>query len=198
MRLSRSDFQAIKAKTAQKRAKRAGKVADNASLASILAQDAPGRALAAAVGLDPPKRAAGKPRPLSQKNQIKALKKRILGTGGLWSQAVRKRDGSRCVMCGSIQRVGAHHWLYRRSHSMALAVDPANGISLCAYPCHLGRVHHDGDGDFILQLAAKMTEIVGDAKIAEMRETAKHPQPLSLEFWQEAERKLKTFLQNRP
>lgn len=208
VQVSKSEFARIKALA--RKAKRIDRIADNLALSvqgtqtarqepSKQPNTAPGRLWGSrdkgyAFGRA---QKARKPRPMSQKLQIKAIKKRILGTGGLWSQAVRKRDGSRCVMCGSINRVGAHHWLYRRSHSMALAVDPANGISLCAFPCHLGRVHHDGDGDFILQLAAKMEQIVGIAKIIEMREKAKHPEPMGLEWWREAEQTLKEILGNR-
>ena len=125
-----------------------------------------------------------------------AIKKRILGTGGLWSQAVRKRDGNRCVMCGATGVLHAHHYLFHRSHSMALAVDPANGATLC-YTCHLIKVHQRADGDFIARLLEKMVCIVGEEKTWEMREKAKHPEPLGLDFWQGAELALKNLLQNR-
>jgi hypothetical protein len=124
-------------------------------------------------------------RPPSRKKLTDACKKRILGVGGKWSQAVRKRDG-KCVMCAKTETLQAHHWLFRRSHSMSLAVDIANGATLC-YGCHIGRVHHDGDGFFLMELAATMTRIVGQEKVTEMIETSKHTQPLSLEWWQEKE-----------
>ena len=138
--------------------------------------DAPGRA---------GKRKARKSRPPSRKKLLDACKKRILGTGGKWSKAVRARDG-KCVMCHKTDTLQAHHWLFRRGHSMALAVDIANGATLC-YGCHIGRVHHDGDGDFIFRLGDTMTRLVGPEKVAEMRITAQTSQPLSLEWWQEKE-----------
>jgi hypothetical protein len=121
----------------------------------------------------------------SRKKQIDGIKKRILGVGGKWSKAVRARDG-KCVMCHKTDTLQAHHWLFRRGHSMALAVDIANGATLC-YGCHIGRVHHDGDGDFIFRLGDTMTAKVGPEKVAEMRITAQTSQPLSLEWWQEKE-----------
>ena len=121
----------------------------------------------------------------SRKKQIDGIKKRILGVGGKWSKAVRARDG-KCVMCHKTDTLQAHDWLFRRGHSMALAVDVANGATLC-YGCHIGRVHHDGDGDFIFRLGDTMTRIVGPEKVAEMRITAQTSQPLSLEWWQEKE-----------
>ena len=87
--------------------------------------------------------------------------------------------------------MNAHHWLFRKSHSVRLALDTANGATLCAYPCHLGRIHHDGDGDFVLKLADKMFEIVGKEKVEEMRRTAKVSGSVSLEEIQAAVENLK-------
>ncbi len=118
------------------------------------------------------------PKQYNRKLRIKFLK-----TDGhtRWSLHVRNRDGNKCIMCGSVQNLNAHHWLFRKAHSVRLALDPANGATLCAYPCHLGRVHHDGDGDFILQLADKMIAIVTPEKVAEMRETAKRRDSVTVE-----------------
>lgn len=196
MQVSKSEFARIK--SLARKAKRAEKVSETAQLAIRGGIPGPTAAQGAPESSNRrpsrPKRATGKPRPLSVKNQIKAIKKRILGTGGLWSQAVRRRDRA-CIMCKKVEGLQAHHWLIRRSHSMALAVDIANGATLC-YSCHIGRAHREADADFILALTARMAQIVGDAKIAEMREKAKHPAPLSLDFWQEAEQTLKNLLSN--
>ena len=73
---------------------------------------------------------------------------------------------------------------------MVLAVDPANGATLC-YGCHIGRIHGDGDGDFVLRLAETMQGIVGAEKVSEMREAAKTHGPLSLEWWEGAEKNLR-------
>lgn len=167
MRLSRADFSAIKSKIAKNKAKRALRAADNAALDR-----------------------KSNPRPISWQDKIKILKKRILGPGGLWSQAVRRRDKYRCLMCGKTEHIQAHHWLFRRSHSLALAVDPANGITLC-YGCHIGRVHHNGDGDFIIRMFDVMVALIGPEKISSMRETALSPKPLGLDFWEQTESSLR-------
>ena len=130
MQVSRAEFARVKAMA--RKSRRAEKVAENLALSS---QDAPKQD----PGGPPRPAKARKARPMSQKLQIKAIKKRILGTGGLWSQAVRRRDRE-CVMCRKVEGLQAHHWLIRRSHSMALAVDIANGATLCysrrrLHPC---------------------------------------------------------------
>lgn len=142
------------------------------------------------------RRVLGHPRPLGAKSQIKAIKMRLLPRmgGGLWSRAVRKRDRNRCVMCGKAEGLQAHHWLFRRSHSLALSVDICGGVTLC-YGCHIGRIHRDGDGDFMLRLAAKMQAIMGDGEIDRMRTVALNPQPLGLDWWREAEIGLKYYLE---
>lgn len=208
MQVSKSEFARLKALV--RKAKRIDRIADNLALSvagtqaarqepSKQPQDAPGRAWGSRDATYPigpqsrrKARIATKPCPISIKLQIKAIKKRILGTGGLWSQAVRKRDRA-CVMCYKVDGLQAHHWFIRRSHSMALAVDIANGATLC-YSCHIGRAHREADADFILALASRMVQIVGDIKMPEMRAKAKHPEPLGLDFWEEAESKLKNFM----
>ena len=114
----------------------------------------------------------------------------------LWSIAVRRRDGGKCIMCGKTEGLNAHHWLFRKSHSKALAFNVANGATLCAYPCHLGRIHHDGDGDFALRLADKMRERLGEGIIEKMREIAKTPhEEWTLEMFEELRDK---FLEAKP
>ena len=63
--------------------------------------------------------------------QIKRIKKVLQG---LWSKAVRERDGDKCLMCGKTEFLHAHHWLFRKGHSLALAFDVRNGAALC-YGC---------------------------------------------------------------
>ena len=171
------DFTEIKAKRARAAGRKAKKDAKRESLGPKFAKR--------------PKAKKTK-RPPSRKKQTDACKKRILGVGGLWSQTVRARDG-KCLMCGKTEGLQAHHWLFRRGHSMALAVDHNNGSTLC-YGCHIGRVHHDGDGDFIYRLGDTMTALVGADTVAAMRLTAKVSQPLSLEWWLANEDRLTALL----
>ena len=52
----------------------------------------------------------------------------------LWSKFIRCRDEGRCINCGSIERVQAHH-VVRKVLNPQGALETGNGISLCS-PCH--------------------------------------------------------------
>ena len=110
--------------------------------------------------------------------RINRIKKELTS---LWSKAVRNRDGNKCLMCGNSDNLNAHHWRHRKGHSLALAFDIRNGATLCAYPCHLGRLHRDGDGAFILRFLSMMADKIGAADCSDMDEIARHPRPISLE-----------------
>lgn len=58
----------------------------------------------------------------------------------LWSEAVRTRDGNKCVLCGSNSHCQAHHWCHTKAQGNATRWDINNGITLC-YTCHLYKVH---------------------------------------------------------
>ena len=51
----------------------------------------------------------------------------------LWSRAVKDRDG-RCMKCGSIENLHAHH-IKPKSIYPDLILDIDNGLTLC-YGCH--------------------------------------------------------------
>lgn len=51
----------------------------------------------------------------------------------MWSRKVRERDG-RCVSCGAIERLQAHHVLSWHKHT-ELRYDVSNGVTLCVR-CH--------------------------------------------------------------
>lgn len=175
MNMSAEEYRAKKEKSAARRTARALRVKENAALSGN----------------------AGNTGKKKAKKVPKAKRTKRLKKAGhaLWSLVVRNRDGNKCLMCGSVQNLNAHHWLFRKSHSVRLALDPANGATLCAYPCHLGRIHSDGDGEFMLRLADKMTAIVGSLKVEEMRETARTLGPVSEEFLQERNDDLKKLLE---
>ncbi|AUS08078.1 hypothetical protein C1X05_04055 [Laceyella sacchari] len=52
-----------------------------------------------------------------------------------WSKRIKKRDGYRCVVCGSKQHPSAHH-LFSKSAYPALKNHKDNGITLCRFGCH--------------------------------------------------------------
>ena len=75
-------------------------------------------------------RARGRPRATGRRLSIKSnLKEEALK---LWSLCVRKRN-PRCQMCGSTERLQAHH--IRSVRNIATMLDLDNGMSLC-FPCH--------------------------------------------------------------
>ena len=49
-----------------------------------------------------------------------------------WANAVKDRDGRKCVICGDTERLNAHHIIVRENHETKL--DVMNGLSLC--PTH--------------------------------------------------------------
>ena len=57
-----------------------------------------------------------------------------------WAKAVKDRDGWKCRVCGSIEKLNAHHLLSVRENPN-LALDVNNGITLCR-KCH--RIAHHG------------------------------------------------------
>jgi len=95
----------------------------------------------------------------------------------LWSQAIRLRDG-RCMVCGSKQKLNAHHCIVRRARSLATRWNFANGITLC-YTCHMFRLHsYQGcDKEFLDQymkaVNAKVSADIQKEIIAESRKIRK-------------------------
>lgn len=113
--------------------------------------------------------------------RLRRIKKEL---SALWSKSVRNRDGNRCLMCGKTEHLAGHHWRHRRGHSLALAFDIRNGATLC-YGCHIGRLHRDGDGAFVLRFLSLMCDKIGAADCTDMDEIARHPRPVSLEELEE-------------
>lgn len=72
----------------------------------------------------------------------------------LWSRYIRLRDGYRCVVCHSHDRIQAHH-IFRRATYPHGWYQPGNGITLC-HRCHQG-VHSASNGrpDLSLPLGAE-------------------------------------------
>lgn len=52
----------------------------------------------------------------------------------LWGRYIKARDGHRCLVCASEDRVQAHH-IFRRTAYPHGWYQPGNGITLC-YECH--------------------------------------------------------------
>lgn len=65
-----------------------------------------------------------------------------------WSEFIRARDDFACVMCGSADRISAHH-ICRKSLLQQARYEPGNGITLC-WACHR-EVHRGFNGRANLQ-----------------------------------------------
>lgn len=72
----------------------------------------------------------------------------------LWAKAVKMRDG-RCLICGSRNRLSAHHWYFTKKAKAEARYNITNGVSLCSC-CHF-RVHF-GDVYFIEKLVSKLQD----------------------------------------
>ena len=67
-----------------------------------------------------------------------------------WADAVKDRDGRRCVICGSPERLNAHHIIARENHETKYEI--MNGISLCTlhhFFCRQVSAHNNPIGFFI-------------------------------------------------
>ena len=67
-----------------------------------------------------------------------------------WARQVKERDGLRCVICGSPERLNAHHIIVRENHETKF--DVQNGISLCPkhhFFCRQISAHNNPLGFFL-------------------------------------------------
>lgn len=46
-----------------------------------------------------------------------------------WAKAIKDRDGQKCVICGSNERLNSHHIIPRELHDTKYDIE--NGITLC-------------------------------------------------------------------
>lgn len=61
-----------------------------------------------------------------------------------WALRVKKRDGFRCLLCGSTENLTAHHWYVCDHHAHAARYCVDNGATLC-YACHIRGIHQRAD-----------------------------------------------------
>lgn len=93
-----------------------------------------------------------------------------------WSKFIRERDG-KCMICGSTNRLSAHHIFSRRY--MSTRWYTGNGLTLC-YPCHMFFAHQKYE-----EFRDKVIEIQG----AEEFETLKR-YALEIKKWDKEELQL--------
>jgi len=105
------------------------------------------------------------------------IKKRL---DALWSRLVRERDRHRCIMCGKVENLQAHHWFVRRARSMAVRWVVENGATLCYY-CHLCQLHRYADRAFVQRFFNTMNDIVDAEAQERMEDLAREPAKFSVE-----------------
>lgn len=73
-------------------------------------------------------------------------------TQATWSRAVRERDGNKCFLCGSKERLSAHHILPARTWPEC-KFDIDDGITLCCKHHTFGKESiHRGSGALLVFL----------------------------------------------
>ena len=79
---------------------------------------------------------------------IPAIKKSLYED---WALRVKKRDGFKCVMCGSSENLTSHHWAICDHYSGLAKYEVCNGATLC-YSCHIHKIHERADLQSVYEL----------------------------------------------
>lgn len=96
------------------------------------------------------------PRTMTKKPTRKALKKQL---DIIWGKAVRARF-PRCIMCGSTERLNAHHAICRKTQSDGVRWILENGVSLCV-GCHLFKLHgQQADKAWLERYVQRINELI--------------------------------------
>lgn len=59
-----------------------------------------------------------------------------------WSLTVKARDGFKCVLCGGVELLTAHHWYFTKQEGRAARFCYDNGATMC-YTCHIRKLHQN-------------------------------------------------------
>lgn len=70
-----------------------------------------------------------KEKKITKKQIKKQLKREIKQLDLYWQKSVRERDGNKCVICGSTEKLNVHHIIPREN--AFFRHEQANGIVLC-------------------------------------------------------------------
>jgi 5-methylcytosine-specific restriction endonuclease McrA len=75
-----------------------------------------------------------KPKKKSKKSKVRIAAIERRKALAEWSLKVRARDGFACIVCGSTEKLQAHHLLSKTQYK-SIAFDLSNGVCVCA-GCH--------------------------------------------------------------
>lgn len=59
-----------------------------------------------------------------------------------WAITVKARDGFKCVLCGGVDLLTAHHWYFTKQEGRAARFCYDNGATMC-YTCHIRKLHQN-------------------------------------------------------
>jgi 5-methylcytosine-specific restriction endonuclease McrA len=100
------------------------------------------------------------------KPTVAELKKRLNRVSLLLA---KRRDGSRCVLCGNPAN-HAHHFFPKGSHG-SVRWEPDNLVMLC-YGCHIGKIHRGGDTE---ELRDRLIKRIGTKAFEDLKWKAHVP-----------------------
>ena len=66
-----------------------------------------------------------------------------------WRKSVKKRDGEKCILCDSTNRIQVHH-IEKWADKPHIRFDINNGVSLC-YNCHLTTFKREEEYEYIFK-----------------------------------------------
>lgn len=99
-----------------------------------------------------------------QKILLKELRLKLENAGKIrkWSIVVKNRDSNKCVCCGEVDNLHAHH-IKSKSEYPELMYSVDNGLTLCA-ECHAKEHEGSGGGTLLKSMPRRMNTIkVGGA-----------------------------------
>lgn len=78
----------------------------------------------------------------------------------LWSLAIRKMYGNRCIICYRTTTLSAHHVIVRKAQTDGVRWLKYNGIPLC-YVCHIQKYHgQQADKDWHEIFIRRVNELI--------------------------------------
>lgn len=127
-------------------------------------------------------------------NKAKLVRKLKKQNFDLWSKCVRLRD-KRCIVCGSTEKLQAHHCFVRAAASLRTRFMTINGVCVC-YRCHLVQIHRNGEKRFFEKYIKILDEKIPKEKQEEVYKISQNKDPVSLEELQNINENLKKELQD--
>ena len=105
-----------------------------------------------------------KKKKLTRATKVKQIRKQL---DREWPDAVKKRDGYRCVLTGATENIHAHHWVVRRKGSNATRWLLDNGVTVCG-AIHR-QVHKMGPAlEVVEAISDYMSQFVSDERKEEI------------------------------